>query len=266
VIAQQALNTALKPALLACLTGGESRRWTVAELYDRLNNLGVRCSKPAVLGALGELELEVSLCRWLPWILVEHGTEWSLRPRNDVLGLLSGVRALPGNCTESLSMEDKAVLFVVLGHRRTGGVSKTRIGQILGLDAEPYLANLAKRKLIYAAPGKELNWWRPSSMALLALGVGSRADIPELTELEVWFDSQRSFVAEDEKQKTVEPILQAALKRGSKKRRRQLEQRASIGIVRGIEEEPSATHEAREKIEGFPGVPSPTPTRGFHAA
>ena len=56
----------LKTALVACLTGAESRRWTVGELLGRLNNLGLRCSKPAVLGALGELELEISLCPFLP--------------------------------------------------------------------------------------------------------------------------------------------------------------------------------------------------------
>ena len=95
LIGTQALNTELKPALLACFTGRESRRWTVMELYERLNNLGIRCSKPAVLGALGELELEISLCPWLPWNLVEHGTEWTLLPKSDILSLLSGIRRLP---------------------------------------------------------------------------------------------------------------------------------------------------------------------------
>jgi hypothetical protein len=259
LIADQALNTALKPAILACLTGGESRRWTIAELYDRLNNLGVRCSKPGVLGALGELELEISLCRWLPWFLVEHGTEWSLRPRNEVLGLLCGVRKLPVVCAESLTVEEKAVLFVVLGHRRKGGVSKTRIGQILGLDAEPHLAALAKEKLIYVAPGKELNWWRPSSRALLALGVTSRAEIPELTELEAWFDSQQTFGTHEEKQKSVEPILQTVLKRGSKKQRRQLEQRASTGVIRRLEDAEWKSQEIGDRSCSPAPLPSPSP-------
>jgi hypothetical protein len=61
LIGIQALTTDLKPALLACLTGRESRRWTIAELTDRLHNLGLVCSKPAVIGALAELELEISL-------------------------------------------------------------------------------------------------------------------------------------------------------------------------------------------------------------
>jgi hypothetical protein len=69
----QTFYTEPKPSLLACLTGREFRRWTVMEeLYERLNNLDIRCSKPAVLGALGELESEISIC---PWNRVERGTE-----------------------------------------------------------------------------------------------------------------------------------------------------------------------------------------------
>src|SRR5260370_41272699 len=66
LIGAQALSADLKTALLACLTGAESRRWTVGELLGRLNNLGVRCSKPTLLGALAELALEISLCPFLP--------------------------------------------------------------------------------------------------------------------------------------------------------------------------------------------------------
>ena len=103
LIGAQALATDLKPALLACLTGRESWRWTVGELFERLNNLGLRCSKPAVIGALAELELEISLCPWLPWTLVEHGTEWSLAPKSDFLELLSGIRKLPGISSDTLT-------------------------------------------------------------------------------------------------------------------------------------------------------------------
>ena len=67
LIGAQALSADLKPAIVACLSGAESRRWTIAELSGRLNNLGVHCSKPAVSGALGELALEISLCPFLPW-------------------------------------------------------------------------------------------------------------------------------------------------------------------------------------------------------
>ena len=144
-------------------------------------------------GALGELELEISLCPFLPWNLVEHGTEWSLAPKSELLELLSGVRKLPGISSDTLTDEHKAVLLVVIGYRRKGGVSRTRIGEILGLEAAPYLEDLRKKELVYTAPGKELNWWRPTPEALLALGLRSDSDIPELKELERWFDSQKSF-------------------------------------------------------------------------
>jgi hypothetical protein len=145
------------------------------------------------ISALTELELEISLCSWLPWTLTENGTEWSLIPKSALLALLSGIRSLPGISAGTLTDEHKAVLLVVIGHRRKGGVSKTRIGEILSLDATPYLGELSKRELIYAAPGRELNWWRPTPEALLALGLRSIAEIPELKELENWFDSQKSY-------------------------------------------------------------------------
>jgi hypothetical protein len=37
----QALSIDLREAVMACLCGRESRRWTVAELVERLKNLGV---------------------------------------------------------------------------------------------------------------------------------------------------------------------------------------------------------------------------------
>ena len=121
----------------AALPGGMGLPTTIAELSDRLHNLGIRCSKAAIVGALSELELEISLCSWLPWTLIENGTEWSLVPKSELLALLSGVRKLPGVSADTPTDEDKAVLLVVIGPRRTGGVSKTRIAQILNLDAAP---------------------------------------------------------------------------------------------------------------------------------
>ena len=151
-------------------------------------------------GALGELELEISLCPFLPWTLVEQGTEWSLAPKSELLELLSGVRKLPGICAGTLTDEHKAVLLVVIGYRHKGGVSKTRIHDILKLDPSPLLDLLWKRELVYTAPGKDLNWWRPTPEALLALGLRSYSEIPELKDLERYFDSQKSFQNESEEQ------------------------------------------------------------------
>ena len=80
---------------MACLSGGESRRWTVAELVERFKNLGVCATRASVTAALAELALELELSSWAPWRLLERGTEWILAPKSELLELLSGVRRLP---------------------------------------------------------------------------------------------------------------------------------------------------------------------------
>ena len=52
----QALSVDLREAVMACLSGGESRRWTVSELVERFKNLGVCASRASVTAALAELE------------------------------------------------------------------------------------------------------------------------------------------------------------------------------------------------------------------
>jgi hypothetical protein len=190
-VGAQALAIDLKQAALACLAGAESRRWTVGELFCRLKNLGVPCSRASLAGALGELGLELSLCPWAPWRLVERGQEWLLEPKSELAGLLSGIRALPLEDPGRLSDEHQAVLLVVIGHRRKGGVSKTRLGEILGLDPSACLDDLARLRLVYVDPGRESAFWRPRPEALLCLGFRSGADIPALKELEDWFDGRR---------------------------------------------------------------------------
>ena len=225
LIGAQALKTELKPALLACLTGRESRRWTVIELYERLNNLGIRCSNPAVLGALGELELEISLSSWLPWNLVEHGTEWILLPKNDVLELLSGIRRLPVSSAGSLTDEQKAVLLVVIAHRRRGGVSKTRIGEILRLDAAPHLEELRRSELVYTASGKELNWWRPTPGSPPGLGpaIHERDSRPQRAGTLVRLPESVS----NPRRSGSGTYARESPGYGTRKRRRELERRAS---------------------------------------
>jgi hypothetical protein len=52
-VENQALN--LREAVMACLSGRESRRWTIAELVERFKNLGVCASRAGVTAALAEL-------------------------------------------------------------------------------------------------------------------------------------------------------------------------------------------------------------------
>ena len=75
----------LREAVRACLSGGESRRWTVGELVERFKKLGVCASRASVTAALVELGLELELSGWAPWRLLERGTEWILAPKSELL-------------------------------------------------------------------------------------------------------------------------------------------------------------------------------------
>jgi hypothetical protein len=86
----QALSVDLREAVMACLSGGESRRWTIAELLERFKNLGICASRASVTAALAELGLELELSGWAPWRLHERGTEWILAPKSELLELSSG--------------------------------------------------------------------------------------------------------------------------------------------------------------------------------
>ena len=228
LIGAQALSAELKTALVACLSGAESRRWTVGELLGRLNNLGVHCSKPAVLGALGELELEISLCPFLPWSLVERGTEWSLAPKSELLELLSGVRKLPGISSGTLTDKHKAVLLVVIGYRHKGGVSKTRVGEILGLEAALTLRIFAKKS------------WSTRRLARNSTGGGpprrrswlwACAPTPIFRRSRSWnagLIPRRHFRTMTQKEANLEPIFEKAQTSQSRRRRRELERRASV--------------------------------------
>ena len=91
----QVLSVDLREAVMACLSGGESRCWTVGELVERFKNLGVCASRASVTAALAELALELEISGWAPWRLLERGTEWILEPKSELVALLSGVRRLP---------------------------------------------------------------------------------------------------------------------------------------------------------------------------
>jgi hypothetical protein len=93
------------------------------------------------------------------------------------------------------SFEFLAVLLAVMGHRRKGGVSKSRVGEILGLGASSLLDDLLSQGLIYSDPSRELNFWRPTPSTLLALGFRSYTDIPALKELEEWFETEKEISA-----------------------------------------------------------------------
>jgi chromosome segregation and condensation protein ScpB len=222
----QALNVDLREAVMACLCGGESRRWTIAELVERFRNLGVCASRASVTAALAELGVELELSGWAPWRLLERGTEWILEPKSELVALLSGVRRLPLKEAEVFSEEHKAVLLVVIVYRRKGGVSKARVGEILGLDPSRYLDDLLSQGLIYCDPSRELNFWRPTPEALLALGLRSYTDSPAFKELEEWFDTQKEIRAIGK----LDPFFERTGKLASRRLKRELERRGTLPL------------------------------------
>jgi len=232
LVQTQALSLDLREAVMACLSGGESRRWTIAELVERFKNLGVCASRASVTAALAELALELEISGWAPWRLLERGTEWILAPKSELVELLCGVRRLPLKEQKMLSEEHKAVLLVVIGYRQKGGVIKSRVGEILGLEASSYLDDLLNFGLIYCDPSRELNFWRPTPSALLALGLRSHTDIPALKELEEWFDSQKEIRTK------LDPFFERTRRLASRRLKREIERRGTLGEF-ALEPDPS---------------------------
>jgi chromosome segregation and condensation protein ScpB len=222
-IGTQASDVNLRQAVTACLCGGESRRWTISELVERFKSLGISASAGAVTRALAELEVELELSAWAPWRLIERGAEWILVPKSELMDLLLGVRALP--VLSTLTETHKAVLLVVIGHRRKGGVSRSRISEILRLDPSAFLKDLNKQSLVYADPVREFNFWRPTPEALLELGLRSYSDIPAIKELEEWFEAieKRSASKPD-----LESFFSKSEKLQARRRKRALQQRLSV--------------------------------------
>ena len=126
------------------------------------------------------------------------------------------------------------MLLVVIGYRQKGGVSKTRVGEILGLEASAILDDLLSQGLIYCDPSRELNFWRPTPSALLALGLRSHTDIPALKELEEWFDSQKEIrgIAK------LDPFFERTSKLASRRLKREIERRGTLGEF-ALEPDPS---------------------------
>ena len=100
---------------MACLSGQESRRWTVGELVERLKNLGLSVSRATVTAALADLEVELALSAWSPLRLLERGSEWILTSKSEFLELLEEDKE---DCLlENLRFRrsTRLVLLVVLG-------------------------------------------------------------------------------------------------------------------------------------------------------
>ena len=76
LVQAQALSLDLREAVMACLCGRESRRWTIAELVERFKNLGVCASRASVTAALAELS-----AFWLVYASGQHCLANTLRSK-----------------------------------------------------------------------------------------------------------------------------------------------------------------------------------------
>lgn len=187
----QVVETSLKAAVMACLSGGESTCWTLEKLSERLQHVGVTVTESTLLESVLELEAELDWAPWAPWRLTKRGDAWMLAPKNAVFELLLGVRAVPLAADASpLSDEAKAVLLVVLSYRQRGGVSKARLAEVLRLDPTDALERLRADHLIRPEPVGESVHWTPREGALLRLGYRISAAIPALQPFEECFEAQ----------------------------------------------------------------------------
>jgi hypothetical protein len=191
-VESEVLRTTLTSALLACFCGRESRRWRFAELAERLKALGVKAPEAALEGALAELEAELAASPHAPWRLAERAGEWILLPKNAFLELLLGTRTVRVRATNDapLTAEEQAVLTVIIGYRRRGGASTTRIADILQMDPADTLECLSRKGFVFADAGGPFVRWKPRPEVLLHLGYRSFSEIPALKPLEDWFAAQ----------------------------------------------------------------------------
>jgi hypothetical protein len=79
--------------------------------------------------------------------------------------------------------------------------------------------------LIYCDPSKELNFWRPTPSALLALGLRSHTEIPALKELEEWFEAQKEMQVVEK----LDPFFERISKSASRRLKREIERRGTLG-------------------------------------
>jgi hypothetical protein len=110
------------------------------------------------------------------------------------------------------------------------------VGEILGLDASSILDDLLSQGLIYCDPSRELNGWRPTPSALLALGLRSHTDIPALKELEEWLDAQKEIRAIA----NLDPFFERTSRLAARRLKREIERRGTLGgVCTRLEPEPN---------------------------
>jgi hypothetical protein len=219
----------LRQALLSCFASRESYLWSVTELQVVLAGLGIRLSKAAINRLLGELSVELELSSWSPWMLVEGEKDWRLEPKSLLVSVLSGHRRITGALAKLMSQHHKAVLLVVLCYKARGGISRTHINRVLGLESLELLGDLKRWRVVFPASGRGYVCWLPTSAALLALGYRTLAEIPGLKELEAWIAGKENAGGEPGKSDArLERIFEKHDRWAGRRRERDKERRESV--------------------------------------
>ena len=125
------------------------------------------------------------------------------------------------------------MLLVVIGYRKKAGFHRPGLGRFWASRQLLTLRIFAKRSWSTRRPARNSTGGGPTPEALLALGLRSYSDIPELKELERYFDSTKSFGNDNEREANLEPLLEKAKTSQARRRRRELERRSSV--PRGLE-------------------------------
>ena len=160
---------------MACLSGGESRRWTVSELIERFKNLGVCASRASVTAALAELGLELELSGWAPWRLLQPNLDAGARGQEQTGGSRPGTGGPPSPVSSVVCRWSVATLSMCSqGPNSSQGLLDFRHNPILGRSRARHIIQsifrpAARRERLGKHPkgdrrdgGLKMGWTKPS--------------------------------------------------------------------------------------------------------
>jgi chromosome segregation and condensation protein ScpB len=173
--------------------------------------------------ALGDLQDALENDRDQPFTLVQHGTDWVIKPKCELFRLLSSPRKI--TVAVPLGMEDLAVLMMIICYRIKGGATQNAITSIFGRNVTMNLERLIEGRLIYADPERSYHYWKPTQKVLEELGYARFEDIPGVQEFKSYIDTL-------DKESSLQGVISASeriLQREQRKKSRQLARASSLG-------------------------------------
>ena len=211
---------------MACLSGGESRRWTIAELVERFKNLGVCASRASVTAALAELALELELSG--SRALAPARTRNRMDPGAQIRALRASFRrqAAPIKRGKDAFRGTQGRTPGRLRSSPKRGCLQNQGGGDTGARGLFYLDDLLSFGLIYCDPSRELNFWRPTPSALLRSGFA----VPHRHSRRS--KSSKSGSRRRKRCQTIaklDPFFERTSKLASRRLKREIERRGTLG-------------------------------------